>query len=306
MQEDSIDYWPQVSVVVPVYNRSHLLIPCLQKLCRQSYPEGCYEIIVVDDGSTDDSADVAQSIGRGWSGKLRVIQQDNHGPASARNTGIFASQADLIAFIDSDCIPEQDWLQLLVQALMTTHADGIGGPIINELPPSWIAEYLTVTRFFRHRERNGIVDYLLTANVLFARECLISVGGFSTQNGVWCEDADLSFRLKQSGYTLALSTAGKVTHYGTPRSLQGLMKDLYRYGRGNAILSHNWHNHRTPQAEFIRHGAAALLAPFLAMRLIKNAGLLKALSFSPLIITEHLAFCCGLVNGMFSQDARHE
>jgi len=298
--------WPFVSIVVPVYNRSQMLGQCLYTLCRQSYPKERYEIIIVDDGSTDDSAEIAQSIGREWAGSLRVIQQENHGPSSARNAGIFASQADYIAFTDSDCIPDLDWLRSLVLTLTATQSDGVGGPIANEAQRSWVADYLLATHFFRHRERRGSIDYLLTANVIFKREALLAVQGFSRKKGVWGEDADLSFRLKQSGFILALSTQGQVTHYGAPGSFRRLIQDLYRYGRGNAILSRHWSNQRTPPWELLRHSAAAMLAPIIAFRLIRTAGFIKALSFLPLIVTEHLAFCCGLLRGIVSQEAWDE
>jgi len=290
--------WPRVSVIVPVYNRSQLLAQCLASLCAQNYPRDSYEIIVIDDGSTDESAEVARAIGQIWNGELHIISQANGGPSSARNAGITASKADMVAFTDSDCTAAPDWLDSLVSTYNATQADGVGGPIINNLPHTWVAEYLLATHFFRHRERKGIVDYLVTANVIFKRASLVTIGGFTARKGVWGEDADLSFRLKQSGYSLALSPTGAVTHYGTPISLGGLITELYRYGRGNAILSGQWHNHRTPMVELARHGAAALLAPLLALRLAKAVGLAKALSFWPIIVTEHLAFCWGLVNGM--------
>lgn len=299
---DNADFvWPHVSIVVPVYNRADLLARCLATLCQQSYPQACYEIVVVDDGSTDDSAMVAQAIGETWPGALTVIRQANGGPSSARNAGIYASQSQLVAFTDSDCVAASDWLVALVRTLTTTQADGVGGPIANELPRSWVARYLIAARFFRHRERHGVVDYLLTANVLFKRDALLAVEGFSARKGVWGEDADLSFRLRQSGYRLALSATGVVTHYGTPASLRSLVSDLYRYGRGNAILSQRWQNHRAPAVELARHGGAALLAPLLALRLRKAVGVVQALSFSPLIVTEHLAFCWGLLNGWFGR-----
>jgi GT2 family glycosyltransferase len=143
--------------------------------------------------------------------------------------------------------------------------------------------------------RRGRVDYLLTANVAFLRSALLAVNGFS-ELGVWGEDADLSFRLIQNGHILLPAEHGIVTHYGAPVSIYGLMKNLYRYGYGNYVLSHNWKNRRTPLKEVMRHGGAVILSPLLALRYVRTVGSGWALAFWPLIVVEHTAFVLGLIS----------
>jgi mycofactocin glycosyltransferase len=295
---------PSISVVIPVYNRTQQLTNCLRSVCLQSYPVDRFEILVIDDGSTEDIAAVVQMIGSEWSGAIRVIRQMNGGPASARNTGVGESEADIIAFIDSDCTAETDWLSSLAPMLQNSEIAGAGGPIISAPPQGWVDGYLFACDFFRHRVRQGVVDYLITISAAFRRAALLSVGGFTSRKGVWNEDADLSFRLKHAGYTLVVSQFGKVTHHGAPSSFRSLIHELYRYGRGNAILSRHWKNGRTPVKELVRHSGAAFLAPVLALRLMKTTGFVKALSYIPIIFTEHLAFCWGVLRGMSSQEAR--
>jgi glycosyltransferase involved in cell wall biosynthesis len=265
----------------------------MTSLFAQTYPHDAYEIIVVDDGSRDDTAERAERLLATWDGAGRVLRKPNGGPASARNVGLRASTADVIAFIDSDCVADPDWLSAVVPTL-ATGAAGVGGPLRNVSPPGWVSDYLDACQFFRQRTRNGVVDYLLTANVAFRREALARVGGFDERRGVWAEDADLSFRLKQEGYALLLAPAGGVTHFGSPGSVKSLCRELYRYGFGAAVLSRNWRNGRTPATEFVRHGGAAALAPLLAFRLRRRVGLGRAMSFWPLITLEHLSFCWGL------------
>ncbi len=288
---------PMVSIVVPVYNRAELIQPCLSSLMAQTYPKDRYEIILVDDGSTDNTVASARELLRDWPGTFQIVQKPNGGPASARNAGFRASQADVIAFIDSDCVAEIHWIEKLIDTLASKDAAGVGGPLINVVQPGWVANYLNETSFFRHRVKHGKVDYLLTANVAFRRSALVEVNGFSEYPGVWAEDADLSFRLIQSGHTLLLTEQGLVTHYGTPSSIQALIKDLYRYGYGNAVLSRHWKNGRTPVAEFIRHGGAVVLSPLLALSHAKRVGMRRAITFWPLIVIEHTAFICGLIKG---------
>lgn len=283
---------PSVSVVIPAYNSAAYIGPLLASLVAQTYPRQRYEIIVVDDGSSDATAAVAERALASWQGVSRVLRQRNGGPASARNAGIRASSADIVAFIDADCVAVDDWLASLTQAF-ATGAAGAGGSVRARTSAGWVAGYLDACQFYRQRARDGVVDYLLTANAAFRRDALAQVGGFTERPGVWAEDADLSFRLKRQGYTLTLASAA-VTHLGAPSSPLGLARVLYRYGFGSAALSHGWRNGRTPMVEFIRHAGAAALAPALALRLSRRAGLARALSYWPLITLEHASFCLGL------------
>jgi glycosyltransferase involved in cell wall biosynthesis len=292
-----------VSVVIPAYNCAARVGRLLASLCAQTYPRERFEIILVDDGSSDDTAATAERTLAQWDGAGRVLRKPNGGPASARNAGLRNSTAEVIAFIDADCVADPDWLEQVVGAL-ASGAAGAGGPLRNIAPPGWVTGYLDACQFFRQRARDGVVDYLLTANVAFRREALAAVGGFAEQPGVWAEDADLSFRLKQQGYALLLAPGGSVTHFGSPGSVRGLCRELYRYGFGAAVLSRGWRNGRTPASEFIRHGGAATLAPMLAWRLRRRVGLARALSFWPLITLEHLSFCWGLCRGVLSGAGR--
>lgn len=319
---------PRVSVVVPAYNCAQTLAPLLASLAAQTYPHSHYEVIIVDDGSADDTAAAAERLlaagaEAGQAGREalvgRVLRKANGGPASARNAGARASTAEVIAFIDADCVADPDWLEAVVGTLARAGAQtttqtatrpatqapeqaagqvaGVGGPLKNVAPPGWVTGYLGACQFYRQRERGGVVDYLLTANVAFRRAALAQVGGFDERPGVWAEDADLSFRLKQRGYGLLLAQRGAVTHYGAPGTARGLWRELYRYGFGAAVLSQNWRNGRAPATELLRHGGAVALSPLLALRLWRRrrAGLGQALSYLPLIALEHTAFCWGVM-----------
>lgn len=288
---------PSVSVVVATRNRAMLLRRCLASLQAQTYPRDRYEIIVVDDGSTDGTPEEAAALAQAWEGTLRVLRMAHGGPARARNAGIRASRAEIVAFTDSDCGVAANWLQQLVRTLEHDAGDGVGGPIVTAATRSWVARYLDAAAFYRHRVRHGQIDYLLTASAAFRRAALEAVGGFSERAGAWGEDADLSFRLRRYGYRLLLAPKGIVTHYGMPVGLRGLAVELYRYGRGNYLLSRDWYNGRTPLRELARHGGAVLLAPLLALYYARRPGLRWAPVFWPLIVTEHLAFSAGLLGG---------
>ena len=290
---------PLVSVVIPAYNCQRTLPHCLSSLMAQTYPRARFELIVVDDGSTDATAARALKAVRRWGGRFRLVRQANGGPARARNAGIHAAHGEIVAFIDADCTAERDWLQQIA-ANLEAHGDaaGVGGPLEMRTAGSLVASYLGATTFYRHRLRRGEVDYLLTANAGFRREALRRVGGFAEEWGAWCEDADLSFRLRDAGYRLLLASEGGVSILDSPRSVRALAGKLFRYGHGSAVLSRRWRNGRAPAVEMLRHAGAAALSPALALRLAPRVGLGRALAFWPLIAVEHTAFVCGLAVGM--------
>jgi glycosyltransferase involved in cell wall biosynthesis len=106
-----------VSVVVPVYNQAASLPRTLASLFVQDLPASDYEIIVVDDGSTDGTDAVARRLATSWSGAMRVLTKHNGGPASARNLGLAHARGEIVAFMDGDCAAAPNWLSSLVRAL---------------------------------------------------------------------------------------------------------------------------------------------------------------------------------------------
>src|SRR5207247_2904335 len=118
--------YPKVSSVVACYNGASTLKPCLESLTRLAYPN--YEVILVDDGSTDSTPEIAKEFPG-----VRCIRQDNHGLSVARNTGIAAATGEIVAFTDSDCRADADWLYYLVGDLLSGQWAGVGGH--NFLPP---------------------------------------------------------------------------------------------------------------------------------------------------------------------------
>lgn len=292
---------PYVSVVIPIYNRANFVALCLPPLMQQTYPLDRYEIILVDDGSTDNTVTRAHELTRDWKGNFRLIQKSNGGPASARNAGYQAAQGELIAFLDSDCVAPSSWIEVLVNPFTTSQTAGVGAPVVAGDATNWVACYLDTIDFYRHRVRGGQVDYLVTGNVAFRRDALDHVGGFTAETNVWVEDVELSHRLKRSGYKLTVISDGAVMHYGTPSSIRILARNLYRYGKGNYLLLGNQRDGRMPLVEIIRHMGAIVLGPALILRKAKTATVLEAFSYWPLVVVEHAAFIAGMISGMFAK-----
>ncbi|MBI3801508.1 MAG: glycosyltransferase family 2 protein [Deltaproteobacteria bacterium] len=139
-QQDRTMRQPVVSVVIPTYNRPSQLARCLDGLAELAYPQNYFEVIVVDDGG---SLDLTPATARHRNQlNLTLLRQPRGGPGAARNTGAAVAQGDLIAFLDDDCRPAQDWLLRLTTcfSLETEQRSArlpnrlIGGPIFNALP----------------------------------------------------------------------------------------------------------------------------------------------------------------------------
>src|SRR5947207_13768315 len=107
---------PQISVIIPVRNGATLLEGCLRSVLTQDHPRDRFDVLVVDNGSTDGSADVARRFG------LSPLLEPQPGAANARNRGLAAAKGEIIAFTDVDCEVAPTWLTALVRALADTEA----------------------------------------------------------------------------------------------------------------------------------------------------------------------------------------
>jgi len=184
---------PLVSVIIPTYNRANYLQEALESVFRQNYHN--FEIIVVDDGSTDDTRKIIDK----YQDKIKYFWQDNSGPSVARNLGIKNSQGELIAFLDSDDLMLPDRLSLQVSKFLKNPRLGlVGGSYllidsksnpIGECKLSWID---------RHRLKNGIHyrNFFSTTVVMIRKACVEKVGGFSSDFS-FGEDWDLWLRIIQ-------------------------------------------------------------------------------------------------------------
>lgn len=289
---------PFVSVVIPVHNGRQWLDVCLPPLFNQTYPQDRYEIIMVDDGSTDGTADVADAKGSAWTGHFRVIRQHNQGPGVARTRGIEAAQGDLIAFIDSDCEAYPNWLTDFVAEATRQQVDGLGGRLTIRDLSNRLWRYYEFSRFHKQRIRNSTVDYLITANALFHRDALLAVGGFETTGRVVSEDVDLCYRLQRAGYILGATESVAVIHHGDPKTLRQFWKRLRVHGRASVALARSWPEKRRPTVEFIRHLGAIILAPYLAFKAAQRDSFRWFFWYWLCAVVQHTAFCVGMLDAL--------
>lgn len=220
----------KVSVVVATYNGSRTLKNCLDSLTHQNYPD--YEVILVDDGSTDGTPDIAAQFPG-----VRYLRQNNGGLSAARNTGIRAATGEIVAFTDDDCRADQDWLYHLAGELLRNKFAGIGGH--NFLPPEDSSLAAAVMA-----SPGGPAHVMLTdreaehvpgCNMAFYKWALEQVGMFDPVFRKAGDDVDICWRLQDGNFGIGFSAAGFVWHYRRS-TVAAFLKQQAGYGEAEALL----------------------------------------------------------------------
>lgn len=223
---------PKVSVVVASYNGARTLVDCLRSLIHLNYPD--YEVILVDDGSTDETPAIAQDFP-----SVRTIHQRNLGLSAARNTGISASTGSVIAFTDSDCRADEDWLYYLILDLLRAKSASIGGHNFAPHEDNNIAACVAVSpgapAHVLLDDRRA--EHIPGCNMAFWRWALDEISGFDSQFRAAGDDVDVCWRLIEHGHDIAFSHSGFVWHYRR-NTVKMYLKQQRGYGVAEGMLRH--------------------------------------------------------------------
>ncbi len=227
---------PCVSVIIPVKDRAEELRRCLQSVQRLQYPKERLEVLVVDDGSSDDGPAVARSLG------ASVIPSGGRGrgPAAARNRGASAARGEILAFLDSDCVASEQWLVEIVEAFADPSVAAVGGRVDGMRTSSALDRYeaqmssLSLGARGRSAQLGSDTFYLPSCNLLVRRSAFMDVGGFREELHV-AEDVDLSWRLRDQGCTIAYVPRGRVLHEHRNR-LGPFLRRRFEYGTSEGVL----------------------------------------------------------------------
>jgi GT2 family glycosyltransferase len=215
-----------ISVVIPAYNAEALISKCLDSLLKQTIDQTKYEIIVVDDGSTDATADVVQSFEN-----VRLIKQNNQGPAAARNNGAANAKGDIILFTDSDCVPAINWIEEMIRPFNDdAEIVGVKG-IYKTDQKELIARFVQAEYEDKYDvlKRDQYIDFVDTYSAGFKRKVFLEFGGYDTSFPVACaEDVELSFRMFSRGYKMVFNPNAVVSHRH-PATLTGYLKKKYKF-----------------------------------------------------------------------------
>lgn len=244
-----------VSVVIPAYNEEATIGRCIDALTKQNYSKISYEIIVVDDGSTDRTCGVVRRYK-----KVRLIAQRRGGPGKARNTGVKKAKGVYVLFTDADCTPGKNWIKEMTSGFKDDKIAAVQGTYRTK-QHSVVARLAQYEIEDRHRRLGRSAMSIATGCAAVRRDVFLKLGGFATaEKGVFGEDTEFAYRLVEAGYRIAFAPSAFVYH-SHPARLADYLKQ--KYGRGvmtGAFLLR-------------RHGSKLAKDPYKGFRLITELGL---------------------------------
>jgi GT2 family glycosyltransferase len=267
-----------VSVVVPTFNRRASLARLIDALAAQDYPAARVEVLVVDDGSSDGTADWVRSVTPRY--PLRFIEQAHAGPGAARNRGVVEGSGELIVFLDDDVVPDSG----LISAHVSRHrARGdivVIGPMLppeNWKRPPWIRweEQRLVAEYQKMSAGKYTATYrqFFTANASLRRSHFQAAGGFDP-TFPRAEDIELGYRLDAQGLSFTFEPAARAWHYPT-RSFASWRRTPYRYGQADVAM-HRDNGNPSLERAFEEFNYRHPLTRRLALLCVGRAGLHKA------------------------------
>lgn len=225
---------PKVSVIVCSYNGANTLEECLDSLARIDYPD--YEVVLVDDGSTDNTREIAERCERRMP-QLRYVHQENRGLSAARNVGAELAKGEIVAYTDSDCVADPHWLYRLVVGMQDLKVEAIGGPNIPPAADNWVGKCVAASPGGPSHVMldDRYSEHVPGCNMAFRRQTLLDLGGFDPQFRQAGDDVDVCWRFLDAGLKIGFAAGAFVWHHRR-HSLRGFYTQQRGYGRSEAML----------------------------------------------------------------------
>jgi glycosyltransferase involved in cell wall biosynthesis len=290
-----------LSVVIAALNNEATIGRTLSSVSSNKFPKDNFEVILVDNGSTDNTVQVAKRY------PVKIYSYAKRGQGAARNFGVTKARGEIICFTDSDVVVAEDWLERISDFFRNhPYADGVGGPIfaplrehVNDLQKLEGELYAKTHDFpkcmmkceFREK-RNA----LYSANCAYRRNVLVSSGGFD-ESGLDAVDIDLCWKLILRGKRLMFDPELKAFHLGFPSSLKGVFKQQFRWGESEARLKMKYSDSSGLRRKILSY--YFVLLSFLCVFYSKRR------TMSLLHFFENCAFNCGFVNAHLKAYRRH-
>jgi GT2 family glycosyltransferase len=197
-----------VSIIIPTFNGASRIRHCLDALIQQT-TEREAEIVVVNDGSTDNTADVLAH----YSG-IRLVNQANAGPAAARNRGVLEARGTIVLFTDDDCVPTPEWLTAMIDPFRDPNIVGVKG-VYRTHQRGLVPRFVQIEYEDKYRRMESLpqIDFVDTYSAGFRRERFLEMNGYDTSFPVACaEDVELSYRMSACGWTMKFVPTAIVYH----------------------------------------------------------------------------------------------
>lgn len=216
-----------ISVIIPAFNATLTIRKCLVALAAQTFQPK--EIIIVDDGSKDNLESEISRLRIDLKMKNLVLLKQNHkGVSEARNLGVKKSCGEILVFLDSDCVPDKNWLKKINEAFSNPQVGAVGGGYSSGIDNSFWQRFSCEELFFRRRKRIKIVKTLLSNNMACRKDYFLQAGGFPKKYPV-CEDMYLSYQISHNHKIIWLQNNGVKHHF--KYNLKDFLKHQYFFGK---------------------------------------------------------------------------
>lgn len=227
-------------MIVPAYNAAVQIPSLLDALATQTVMAS--EIVLIDDGSTDGTADAASA----WARRhptlnIRVLSQPNQGPAVARNLGANSCSAEIIVFIDSDCIPQADWMAQMLAPFQDPDVTGVQGSYrTSQREMAALFAQIEIEERYERMKRGDGIDFIGTYAAAYRRDIFLAEGAFDTGFRMASgEDVDFSYRLADRGFRMVFQPSAIVYHRHPDTFTKYLKQKYWRAYWRNMIYRHH-------------------------------------------------------------------
>lgn len=303
MDKNNFTKNPFVSIIIPIFNSVATIRQCLDSVSKQTYAKERYEIVVIDDGSTDGSSDCVLEY------QVILIKQSNKGPACARNRGVKCAKGELVIFLDSDCVVASDWIQKHVNVHVSGCDEGVrlgcvGGSMILPKKHNTIIELSDYYSSWYEpplASAKQKYEYLPSTNLSILKNVFEMVGGFN-ENLRCGEDVEFGMRLLGRGYVIKCCPEIEVEHYSRT-TLSSFMSHHYQWGyyapqfrKFGSGLKYDWLFYPNRLYTFAMIPAIAIGYTVFVMVKWLQKGKFMVLILLPMILLSKVSFCFGVLD----------
>jgi glycosyltransferase involved in cell wall biosynthesis len=258
--------YPFCSLVIPAFNEEKYIEECLTALKNQTYPKTRFEIIVVDNGSTDKTTEISKN----YANQVKYLPDGNVG--AVRNYGAQNASGEVLIFLDSDCIADDTWLEKAIEMYCSSPETVLGGIYVCRKNPNWVEKYW----FLETGKERVLENSLLGGCIIISRENFELVRGFREEMSSG-EDSALTKDLRNKGVPVKITPFLKVTHLGNPTTISDFIKR--QSWHAESYLSNNKDNLSNPVFWLVVIYPFTLAAPLLL-------SLITIAYFPTLVITQ--------------------
>jgi len=248
-----------ISVIIPTYNSEKTIEACIKSLLKQSFHKKQYEIIVVDDGSTDRTVELISKY------PVKLFKRPHKGPAAARNFGAKHAKGKILLFTDADCVPDKNWIEYMVEPFKNEQIVGVSGTYKTLNKNKTIARFVGYEIEDRHKKlaKQKFIDFIGTFSAGYRKNIFSKYGGFDTKFAMASgEDPDLSFNISKSGGRMIFQPRAFVYHNHPDTLWKFLRQKFWRgYWRVRLYKRHKekiFRHSYTPKSLFLEEALIGL------------------------------------------------